>query len=76
VLIGYVRAGPSDDADRAAQHLALAQAGCEQIVEEQPDVDGNGQQLELYSLLARLQAGDVVVVPQLDSLGRALPEVP
>jgi len=44
-------------------------------VEEQPDVDGNGQQLELHGLLACLQAGDVVVVPQLDSLGRALPDV-
>jgi len=54
--------------------LALAQAGCEQIVEEQPDVDGNGQQLELHGLLARLQAGDVVV-PQLDGLGRSLPDV-
>jgi len=74
VLIGYVRAGPGDDADRTAQHLALAQAGCEQIVEEQSDVDGSGQQLELYGLLARLQASDVVV-PQLDSLGRFLPDV-
>jgi len=75
VLIGYVGSGPGDDADRVAQRSALAQAGCEQIVDEQPDVDGNCQQLELHGLLARLQAGDVVVVPQLDSLGRSLPDV-
>jgi len=76
VLIGYVRAGSSDDdADRAAQHMALAQAGCEQIVAEQPDVDGSGQQIELHGLLARLHTGDVVVIPKLDSLGRSLPDV-
>jgi len=75
VLIGYVRAGPSDGTDRVAQHSALAQAGCEQIVEEQPDVDGSGQQLELHGLLARLHTGDVVVVSQLDSLGRSLPDM-
>jgi len=75
VLIGYVRAGSSDDADCAARHLALAQAGCEQIVAEQPDVDDSGQQPELHGLLARLHTGDVVIVPQLDSLGRSLPDV-
>ncbi len=75
MLIGYVRAGSSDDTDRAAQHLALAQAGCEQIVEEPPDADGSGQQPELHGLLARLHTGDVVVVAHLDSLGRSLPEV-
>jgi len=40
----------------------LAQAGREQIMEEQPDVDGNGQQLELHGLLARLQL-DAAALP-------------
>jgi len=75
VLIGYVRAGPSDGADRTALHLALAQAGCERVVEEQPNVDGSGQQPELHGLLARLHTGDVVVVTRLDSLSRSLPDV-
>jgi len=75
VLIGYVRVAPSDGADRAARHLALAEAGCTQVVEEQPDGDGGGQQPELRDLLARLDRGDVVVVAQLDSLGASLPEV-
>jgi len=75
VLIGYVRADSSDGADRAALHLALAQAGCEQVIEEQPDVDGSGQQPELHGLLARLHTGDGVVVTRLDSLGRSLPDV-
>jgi len=55
--------------------LALAEAGCTQVVEEQPDGDGGGQQPELRGLLARLDRGDVVVVAQLDSLGASLPEV-
>jgi len=59
VLIGYLRVCPSDDADRAALRRALAQAGWEQIVEEQPDLDGSVQQPELHGLLARLHTGDV-----------------
>ena len=63
VLIGYLCAHLSTGCDRAIQRRALAEAGCEQIVEEQLDVEGSGAQPELHSLLARLRAGDVVVVP-------------
>jgi len=75
VIIGYLRVCPSDDADRAALRRALAEAGCEQIVEEPPDADDSGQQPELHGLLACLHTGDVVVVAQLDSLGRSLTDV-
>jgi len=75
VLIGYLQVSPSDDADRAALRRALDEAGCEQVVEEELDVDDSGQQLELHGLFSRLRIGDAVVVAQLDSLGRSLPDV-
>jgi len=74
VLIGYLRNCPGHEGP-AAQRRALAEAGCEQIVEEWPGVEQCDEQPALHDLLARLQAGDVVVVPRLDSLGRSLPKV-
>ena len=68
MLIGYLRLH-GDEAGHAAQRQALTEAGCEQVVEEQPGADGCGKQPELHALLARLRAGDVVVVQHLDSLG-------
>jgi len=73
VLIGYLGACCSDDAD--AQRRALAEAGCEQVVEEQPGAEDRSEQAALCGLLARLRAGDVVVVPRLDSLGRSVADV-
>jgi len=70
VLIGYLCPHRSDEADHAAQRRALTEVGCEQIVEEWPDAGEHDRQPELDALLARLRAGDVVVVPRLDSLGR------
>jgi len=75
VLIGYLRLCPGGDVDAAAHRRALAEAGCEQIVEEPLGAEDGGAHLELRGLLARLRPGDVVVVPQLDSLGGSLPEV-
>ncbi len=75
MLIGYLRGNPSDDAHAAAQRRALAEAGCGQVVEEQAGAEHGDEQTELHSLLARLQAGDVVVVPHLNSLGCSLPKV-
>jgi len=75
VLIGYLGACRSDDADAGAQRRALAEASCEQVVEEQPGADDDDGQPALCGLLARLRAGDVVVVPRLDSLGRSLANV-
>ena len=73
VLIGYFRPCPDDDA--AAQRRVLAEAGCEQIVEERLGVDDGDARSELGELLARLHPGDVIVVPGLDSLGSSLSEV-
>jgi transposase-like protein len=75
VLIGYLRVAPGDSDDAAAQRRALAEAGCEQVVEERPGPEDSGERPALRSLLARIHPGDIVVVPQLDSLGGSLPEV-
>ncbi len=69
MLIGYLRPHGGDEVDHVAQRQALTEAGCEQVVEERPEADGRDKQPELHTLLARLRAGDVVVVQQLDSLG-------
>ena len=69
MLIGYLRLHGGDEVERVAQRQALTEAGCEQVVEEQPDADGRDKQPELHTLLARLRAGDVVVVQHLDNLG-------
>ena len=73
MLIGYLRVRREDSADATRQRLALAEAGCEQVVDRQLEADAAAP--ELRSLLARLHPGDVVVVPQLDTLGDTLPEV-
>jgi len=75
VLIGHLGACRSDDADAGAQRRALAEAGCEQVVEEEPGAEDGGEEPALFGLLARLRAGDVVVVPRLDSLGRSVTDV-
>jgi len=75
VLIGYLGADRSDDADDGAQRRALVEAGCEQVVEEQPGAEESGGRPALCGLLARLRAGDVVVIPRLDSLGRSVADV-
>ena len=70
MLIGYLRPHGDDGAGDAEQRRALTEAGCEHVIEEQPDAEGRGQQPALHALLGRLRAGDVLVVPRLDSLGR------
>jgi len=75
VLIGYLRNPAGDKAHAEAQRSVLVEAGCEQVVEERPGAEHDDEQPELRGLLARLQAGDVVVVPHLDSLGCSLPKV-
>ena len=70
MLIGYLRAHHGN-----AQRQALAEAGCEQVVEERPAADDGGEEPEFRGLLARLRPGDVVAVARLGSLGRSLPEV-
>jgi len=76
LLIGYLGAFRSDDAHDGAQRRALAEAGCEQVVEEQqPGAEDSNRQPALWGLIARLRPGDVVVVPRLDRLGRFLADV-
>ncbi len=75
LLIGYLVACRGDDADDGAQRRALAEAGCEQVVGKQPSAEDSGEQPALCGLLARLHAGDVVVVARLDSLGRSVADV-
>lgn len=74
MLIGYLRGGADAVEALAAQRQALRDAGCERVVEDLTSGRGGGQP-ELREVLDSLQAGDVVVVPQLDGLGRSLPEV-
>jgi len=74
VLIGYLRGRAADDDALAAQRKTLTDAGCERIVEDLLSRRG-GEQTELRRVLKDLQAGDVVVVPELGSLGRSLPKV-
>ncbi len=75
VLIGYLRVAPGNDDDAAAQRRALAEAGCEQVVDERPGPEDSGERPAFRGLLARLHPGDIVVVPKLDSLGGSLPEM-
>jgi hypothetical protein len=53
----------------------MPDAGCGQVVEEPLGAEDGGAQPELDVLLGRLQPGDVLVVPQLDSLARSLPDL-
>jgi len=75
VLIGYLRIRPCDDADAMVQRRALAEAGCEQIVEDRISSAEDSEQTGLSNLLARLRPDDVLVVLQLDRLGRSPPEL-
>jgi len=75
VLIGSLRVGPDDDTHVAALRQALAEAGCERVVEDRAISAEGGGQAELHNLLTRLRPGDTLVVPRLDSLGRSPPEL-
>ncbi len=74
MLIGYLRGRAGDEGSLHAQRKALADAGGEQVVEDLA-VGHRWEQPELRRVLDALQAGDVVVVTQLDRLGRTLAEV-
>lgn len=73
MLIGYRGGLPGDGADQGALRQALADGGCEQVVDEQHDPEDGGAQPELDGLIIGLRPGDVLVVPGLDSLGGSLP---
>jgi len=74
VLIGYIRVKAGDDDALRAQRRALQDVGCERMVEELTS-GGRWDQPELRRMLDGLRLGDVVVVAQLDGLGRSLADV-
>ena len=74
MLIGCLWGRTADKDALAAQRTALADAGCERVVEDLFS-KRRGEQTELHRVLDNLQAGDVVVVPALGSLGRSLLDV-
>ena len=69
-LIGYARVSTEDQAT-AAQIDALRAAGCTDIVEERASGASRTRPL-LARLLARLRAGDTLVVARIDRLARSL----
>lgn len=72
LLIGCIPACNGHGTELDAHRRVLTDAGCGQVVEEQPRAEDIAQQPELDILLGRLRPGDVPVVPQLDSLARSL----
>ena len=73
--IGYARVSTARQ-DEAAQVEALRQAGCDQVFHERVSTMVPGAKREqLQAALATLQAGDELVVPKLDRLGRTQVEV-
>jgi len=75
VPTGYLPAGNGHGTELGAHRRALADAGYGQVVEERAAGKDAGAQPELDRLLGRLQPGDVVVVPQMDSPARSLPDL-
>lgn len=71
--IGYSRTSP-DKKHNAAQTRALKAAGCTRLFREKPTT-GRWDRPQLQKLLEQLQAGDEVVVCQLDSLSRSLKDL-
>ena len=74
MLIGYMRAERADEDGLLAQRQALQGAGCERFVEDLTS-GGRRDQPALRGTLDGLRAGDVIVVPRLDCLGRSLQDV-
>ena len=74
MLIGYLRTKTDHEDTLAPQRQALSDAGCTQIAEDQTS-GRQALQPELRRVLDGLRPDDVIIVPQLDNLGRSLPEV-
>lgn len=69
--IGYARVS-TDDQSLDLQRDALAQAGCVQVFEDVGVSGSAAKRSGLDAALARVNAGDVLVVWKLDRLGRSL----
>lgn len=69
MLIGYARVSPTDQS-LDVQNTALKAAGCEKTFQEK--VSGaKSDRAELLKAIAKLKAGDVLVVTRLDRLARS-----
>ena len=71
MLIGYLRGRAADIDGLALQRQALAEAKCEQVVEDLA-VGRRQKQPKLLRVLADLQVDDVLVVPRMGTLGRSM----
>lgn len=72
--IGYARVS-KEDQSLDLQRDALAQAGCEAVFEDFGATGAATKRPGLDAALARVEAGDVLVVWKLDRLGRSLPHL-
>ena len=70
--VGYARVS-TDDQNLDRQRVALAAAGCDNVVEEVES--GVKARNRLVAVLARLSAGDELVVKSMDRLGRRAGEL-
>jgi DNA invertase Pin-like site-specific DNA recombinase len=73
-LIGYARVSKAEGQDLGIQVAALEAAGCQRIYEEKAS-GGRWDRPELNLLMARMGAGDVLVVWKLDRLSRSLKDL-
>ena len=72
--IGYARIS-TDDQSLDLQRDALSRAGCEKVFEDRGVSGAVAKRPGLEAALARVQAGDILVVWKLDRLGRSLPQL-
>jgi DNA invertase Pin-like site-specific DNA recombinase len=72
--IGYARVSTNDQ-DTALQVAALKAAGCTVIREEKASGTNTEGRPELATVLAFLQAGDVLVVTRIDRLARSIADL-
>lgn len=72
IRYGYARIS-TDDQNLDRQRVALGREGCDEVIEETQS--GVKARRGLDALLARLTAGDELIVTEIDRLGRSMGEV-
>ena len=72
--IGYARVSTADQ-DNAIQVAALEKAGCNIIRQEKASGTSTAGHVELLTVLAFLQPGDVLVVTRVDRLARSVADL-